>query len=109
MKRLAYAGACITPLGSASPVLAELTSEKVSVAASRKEVIDKVNTRFTFQAATQAAGTPNQSGLSAFIPLRRFSSGLIYADIQGSVNFADFDEYSSIINTEVGAGTFFNL
>ena len=57
-----------------------------------------------FQWALQGAGTPNQAGIGAFLPIAVGENSVWFIDALANANFADFDGYSSIINTEV-AGT----
>lgn len=65
---------------------------------------DVVKPQVGFQGQTQAAGTPNEAGIGAFLPLVVGSNSVFYADVQANVNFADINSSSSIINTTV-AGT----
>ena len=65
---------------------------------------DVVKPRIGLQGALQGAGTPNQAGLGGFLPLVAGSNSVFFADLQANANFADFNNYSSIINTTV-AGT----
>ena len=65
---------------------------------------DVVKPQVGFQGALQGAGTPNQAGLGGFLPLSVGENGVVFADVQANVNFADREGYSSIINTDV-AGT----
>ncbi|WP_236074603.1 carbamoyl-phosphate synthase [Prochlorococcus marinus] len=52
----------------------------------------------------QGAGTPNQAGIGAFLPIAVGENSVWFIDALANANFSDFDGYSSIINTEV-AGT----
>ena len=65
---------------------------------------DVVKPQVGVQGQTQAAGTPNQAGLGGFLPLVVGKSSVFFADVLANANFADFNNYSSIINTTV-AGT----
>ena len=65
---------------------------------------DVVKPQIGTQAQTQAAGTPNQAGLGGFLPLAVGRNSIFFADVMANVNFADFNNSSSIINTTV-AGT----
>ena len=67
-----------------------------------KEVV-KFN--WGFQGATQGAGTPNQAGLGFFLPMMVSDNGVLFLDVLANANFADFGDYSSIINTEVDGTT----
>ena len=65
---------------------------------------DAIQPNFGFQGALQGDGTPNQAGIGGFLPLTIGDNSVFFLDAQANVNFADFNEYSSIINTKV-AGT----
>jgi hypothetical protein len=53
---------------------------------------------------TQAAGTPNQAGIGWLPSPGRRQNSVFFADVLANANFADINNYSSIINTTV-AGT----
>ncbi|WP_413314569.1 MULTISPECIES: carbamoyl-phosphate synthase [unclassified Prochlorococcus] len=65
---------------------------------------DAVQFNWGFQGALQGAGTPNQAGIGAFLPIAVGENSVFFADVLLNANFSDYDGYSSIINTEV-AGT----
>jgi len=65
---------------------------------------DAVKFNWGFQGALQGAGTPNQAGIGGFLPLVIGDNSVFFLDAQANANFADFNEYSSIINAKV-AGT----
>ena len=65
---------------------------------------DVVKPTIGFQGALQGAGTPNQAGIGGFLPLSVGENSVFFADVLANVNFADYGNYSSIINTTV-AGT----
>ena len=65
---------------------------------------DIVKPQVGFQGALQGAGTPNQAGIGGFLPLSVGDNSVFFADVLANANFADFNNYSSIINTTV-AGT----
>ncbi|MDB4486207.1 carbamoyl-phosphate synthase [Synechococcus sp. AH-707-B22] len=65
---------------------------------------DVVKLTLGFQGALQGAGTPNQAGIGGFLPIAVGDNSVFFADVLANVNFADFNNYSSIINTTV-AGT----
>ena len=65
---------------------------------------DVVKPTLGFQGALQGAGTPNQAGIGGFLPLSVGENSVFFADVQANVNFADYGNDSSIINTTV-AGT----
>ena len=65
---------------------------------------DVVKPQVGVQGQTQAAGTPNEAGLGGFLPLVVGKNSVFFADVLANANFADINNYSSIINTTV-AGT----
>ena len=67
---------------------------------------DAVKINYGFQGALQGAGTPNQAGLGAFIPLHVGSNNVAFVDVLVNANFNDYGNYSSIINTTVAGTTF---
>ena len=67
---------------------------------------DAVKLNYGFQGALQGAGTPNQAGLGAFIPLHVGSNSVAFVDVLVNANFNDYGNYSSIINTTVAGTTF---
>ena len=67
---------------------------------------DAVKFNYGFQGALQGAGTPNQAGIGAFIPLHVGSNSVGFVDVLVNANFNDYGNYSSIINTDVSGTTF---
>ena len=65
---------------------------------------DAIQPNIGFQGALQGAGTPNQAGIGGFLPLVTGDNSVFFLDAQANLNFADYNNYSSIINTTV-AGT----
>ncbi|WP_245407254.1 inverse autotransporter beta domain-containing protein [Synechococcus sp. WH 8020] len=65
---------------------------------------DVVKPTFGFQGALQGAGTPNQAGIGGFLPLSVGNNSVWFLDVLANANFADYENNSSIINTDV-AGT----
>ncbi len=65
---------------------------------------DIVKPQVGVQGQTQGAGTPNEAGIGGFLPLIVGKNSVFFADVLANANFADFNNYSSIINTTV-AGT----
>ncbi len=65
---------------------------------------DVVKPTIGFQGAMQGAGTPNQAGIGGFLPLSVGDNSVWFVDVLANANFADYGNYSSLINTEV-AGT----
>jgi len=67
---------------------------------------DAVKLNYGFQGALQGAGTPNEAGLGAFIPLKVSKNSVSFVDVLVNANFNDYGNYSSIINTTVAGTTF---
>ncbi|MCT0216740.1 inverse autotransporter beta domain-containing protein [Synechococcus sp. CS-1330] len=67
---------------------------------------DAVKLNYGFQGALQGAGTPNEAGIGAFIPLHVGSNSVAFVDVLVNANFSDYSGYSSIINTDVSGTTF---
>jgi hypothetical protein len=67
---------------------------------------DAVKLNYGFQGALQGAGTPNQAGIGAFIPIHVGSNSVAFVDVLVNANFNDYGNYSSIINTTVAGTTF---
>jgi hypothetical protein len=67
---------------------------------------DAVKLNYGFQGALQGAGTPNEAGLGAFIPLKVGMNSVSYVDVLVNANFSDYGNDSSIINTAVSGTTF---
>jgi hypothetical protein len=51
---------------------------------------DAVKFNYGFQGALQGAGTPNQAGLGAFIPLHAGSNSVAFVDVLVNANFNDY-------------------
>lgn len=66
---------------------------------------DVVKPTLGFQGALQGAGTPNQAGIGGFLPLSVGENSVWFLDVLANVNFADRDNYSSIVNTTVAGAT----
>ena len=67
---------------------------------------DAVKFNYGFQGALQGAGTPNQAGLGAFIPLKVSKNSVAFVDVLVNANFSDYSGYSSIGTTKVAGTTF---
>ena len=67
---------------------------------------DAVKLNYGFQGALQGAGTPNQAGLGAFIPLKVSKNSVAFVDVLVNANFNDYGNYSSIGDTTVAGTTF---
>ena len=66
---------------------------------------DVVKPRVGLQGALQGAGTPNQAGIGGFLPLKVNANSIWFLDALANANFADYGNYSSIINTTVDGTT----
>ena len=66
---------------------------------------DTVQFNWGFQGALQGAGTPNQAGIEAFLPIAVGENSDWFIDALANANFADRDGESSIVTTEVGGTT----
>jgi hypothetical protein len=67
---------------------------------------DAVKLNYGFQGALQGAGTPNEAGLGAFIPIHVGTNSVAFVDVLVNANFSDYGNYSSLLNTEVSGTTF---
>ena len=67
---------------------------------------DAVKFNWGFQGALQGAGTPNQAGAGAFVPIAIGENNVFFLDTLFNANFADYPGYTSIINTQVEGVTF---
>ena len=65
---------------------------------------DAVQFNWGFQGALQGAGTPNQAGIGAFLPIAVGDNSVWFIDALANANCGDLDGESSIVNTDV-AGT----
>ena len=64
---------------------------------------DAVQFNGGFQGALQGAGTLNQVGIGAFLPIAVGENSVFFFDALAVANFADYNNVSSLINTEVAA------
>ena len=81
------------------------TTEAADLGVMGVSLKDAVKFNWGFQGALQGAGTPNQAGVGAFIPLKVGDNSVFFLDTLANVNFSDFSDYSSIINTRVKGAT----
>jgi len=91
------------PLGAARAQEAK-TGNAADLGVMSISLKDAIQPNFGFQGALQGAGTPNQAGIGGFLPLVIGDNSVFFLDAQANANFADYNNYSSIINTTV-AGT----
>ena len=66
---------------------------------------DAIKPNIGIQGQTQGAGTPNEAGIGGFLPLVVGDNSVFFLDALANVNFSDYSNYSSIINTTVQGGT----
>jgi len=111
MRVIAVVGFLIALVSTAdAQVLTVGTADRVSRAAPSTQPAATTDLRdlerfdLSFDAEIQGAGTPNRSGLSAFIPLRVGDNGVTFASVSGYGAFADFAG-TSIMGTNVGDGS----
>ena len=77
-----------TPAAAAEPK-AE-TTEAADLGVMGVNLRDAVKLNYGFQGALQGAGTPNQAGIGAFIPLHVGSNGVAFVDVLVNANFSDY-------------------
>ena len=97
------------PLGAAKAEdtkVAEATDKAKDLGVMAVNLKDAVKFNYGLQGALQGAGTPNQAGLGAFIPLKVKKNRVSFVDVLVNANFNDYGNYSSIINTTVAGTTF---
>ena len=66
---------------------------------------DAIKPNIGIQGQTQGAGTPNEAGIGGFLPLVVGDNSVFFLDALANVNFSDYSNYSSSINTTVQGGT----
>ena len=89
----------LAPLPTKAQDTAEVLGDVMSIS-----LKDVVKPGIGFQGALQGLGTPNQAGISGFLPLSVGENSVWYLDALVNVHFGDRDGYSSIINTDVADG-----
>ena len=87
------------------PAIAQEDGSAEDLGAMSISLKDVVKPTLGFQGALQGAGTPNQAGIGGFLPLSVSDNSVFFADVQANVNFADYDNYSSIVATKVDGAT----
>ncbi len=95
---------CANPV--AAQVARDPNGEAANLGTEKISPTEPVSFNYGVQGALQAAGTPNQAGIGAFIPLSVRSDGVAYLDVLVNANFGDYANYSSIVNTTVAGTTF---
>jgi hypothetical protein len=66
---------------------------------------DAVKFNWGFQGALQGAGTPNQAGVGAFIPIHVGNNSVTYVDVLVNANFSDYNGLSGICTMKVAGCT----
>jgi hypothetical protein len=82
------------------------TTEAADLGVMGVNLRDAVKFNYGFQGALQGAGTPNEAGLGAFIPLKVSKNSVAFVDVLVNANFNDYGNYSSIVKTTVAGTTF---
>ena len=80
------------------------TNEAADLGVMGVSLKDAVKFNWGFQGALQGAGTPNQAGVGAFVPLKVNQSSVWFLDALVNANLSDYSGLSSIGDTKV-AGT----
>ena len=103
---LSLAGAVALALASSpiQPASAQEEGSADDLGVMEINLKDAVQFNWGFQGALQGAGTPNQAGIGAFLPIAVGENSVFFLDALANSNFADYNNYSSLLNTEV-AGT----
>ncbi len=105
---LSLAGAAALALSS-TPIQPVAAQEKEGSAADlgvmEINLKDAVQFNWGFQGALQGAGTPNQAGIGAFLPIAVGENSVWFIDALANANFADRSNYSSIVDTTVTGTT----
>ena len=96
----ALSGACSAFIAEIPAVAEEIRTDQESYL-SQANLTDRIKTKIGIQARSQAAGTPNQAGIGGFVPLYTTANSVLFADIQGNVNFPDVGDISSVVNTTI--------
>ncbi|WP_063402760.1 hypothetical protein, partial [Prochlorococcus marinus] len=86
------------------PVTAQDDGSAADLGVMEINLKDAVQFNWGFQGALQGAGTPNQAGIGAFLPIAVGENSVFFLDALANANFSDRDGESSIVNTDV-AGT----
>jgi len=97
------------PFGAAKaedPKVAQAPGNAQDLGVMAVNLKDAVKLNYGFQGALQGAGTPNQAGLGAFIPLKVGKKSVAFVDVLVNANFNDYGNYSSIGDTTVAGTTF---
>jgi hypothetical protein len=94
----------ISPAAAQDPEV--VSTEAADIGVKGVNLRDAVKLSYGVQGALQGAGTPNQAGIGAFIPLHVGSNTVAFVDVLVNANIGDYGNYSSIVNTTVAGTTF---
>ncbi len=104
------AGALVSILLVINPAAAQdpegASTETADLGVMDVNLEDAVKFDYGFRGALQGAGTPNQAGIGAFLPLHIGNNSVTFVDAEVNANFGDYSGYSSIVNTDVSGTTF---
>ncbi|KZR61426.1 hypothetical protein PMIT1306_02207 [Prochlorococcus sp. MIT 1306] len=103
---LSLTGAAALALASPpiQPVAAQDDGSAADLGVMEINLKDAVHFNWGFPGALQGAGTPNQAGIGAFLPIVVGENSVFFIDALANANFGDHYGESSIVNTDV-AGT----
>ncbi len=87
------------------PVVAQEDGSAADLGVMEINLKDAVQFNWGFQGALQGAGTPNQAGIGAFLPIAVGENSVFFIDALANANFADRSNYSSIVDTTVTGTT----
>jgi len=98
------AAALALAISPIQPVAAQEDGNAADLGVMEINLKDAVQFNWGFQGALQGAGTPNQAGIGAFLPIAVGENSVFFLDALANANFSDREGESSIVNTDV-AGT----
>ncbi len=92
-RHLSIAGTAVLALASAPAIaepvkVAQCTAAELGVMS--VSLKDAVKLNYGIQGQLQGAGTPNEAGIGAFLPLRVGKQSVTILDVLANVNFADY-------------------
>ena len=94
---LTLTGAAALALSSApiQPVAAQEDGSAEDLGVMEINLKDAVQFNWGVQGALQGAGTPNQAGIGAFLPIAVAENSVLFIDALANANFSDFDGTAS--------------
>ena len=104
---LSLAGAVALALANSpiKPANAQEEGSAADLGVMEINLADVVKPTIGLQGALQGAGTPNQAGIGGFLPLSVGENSVWFLDALVNANFADREDDSSIVNTDVAGAT----